>query len=410
LDYRFYIPPVPQPIAEYPHNPIPVNEATNIPVNGFLTFDKGTLTDSTTSYHLFLGKSLNNIPVIDYGIEQNSFAYTNLESNTTYYWYIETRVNDLLVNTTSTWSFTTDGEETTMVDGAYNPIPLDNSIDWSTDFELKFTPGDNSPNDVTYKLFLDTVPNPQVSYDLGNQTTYNYTNLLENTIYYWKVETLSSNEEILATSETWSFTTTGNSEENIYEGDLTLTTQEEIDNFNYTEIKGRLTIGAGGVVQPEDQITNLLGLRSLVKVEVLWLDHLLIINSLEGLENLRSAPKIRFFVVRKISSLEPLENVEDLDILDLDGLEGLIDLNTIPTFNLTTLILNDVLDMTSLNGIEKLTNLSEIHIFYCPILTDFCALGNFITSGQIKEENYKTSVNDDNIPSYQDMLNGNCRD
>ncbi len=62
-----------------------------------------------------------------------------------------------------------------------------------------------------------------------------------------------------------------------YHGDLTLSTQEQIDNFNYTEIDGSLTIEEA---EP-NTILNLIGLSELTTINA---D--LIIRSNKSLENL----------------------------------------------------------------------------------------------------------------------------
>ena len=99
-----------------------------------------------------------------------------------------------------------------MVDGAViNPTPSNNSTNISLNGSLSFASGINTPSDATYKLYFDTNSNPTTQIDIGSQTSYDYSNLQEDTSYYWKVETISNTGNVLATSPIWSFTTATNS-------------------------------------------------------------------------------------------------------------------------------------------------------------------------------------------------------
>lgn len=99
-------------------------------------------------------------------------------------------------------------QNVTTADPVGNPTPNNNAINIALNGNLSFTESANTPTNATFKVYFDTNPNPTTGYSLdANTNTLNYTNLQENTKYYWKVETLNSVGDVLATSPVWSFTT-----------------------------------------------------------------------------------------------------------------------------------------------------------------------------------------------------------
>lgn len=93
-----------------------------------------------------------------------------------------------------------------------NPSPQNDSTNISLNGNLSFTEGNNTPTDATFKVYFDTNANPNTVFDLdANENSLAYSNLQETTTYYWKVETISSTGNVLATSPIWSFTTATNS-------------------------------------------------------------------------------------------------------------------------------------------------------------------------------------------------------
>lgn len=93
-----------------------------------------------------------------------------------------------------------------IIQPCHTPNPSDNSLNIPLSGNLSFTPGQNTPNNATYRLYFGTTPNPTIHHNLSN-TSYTYSGALENTTYYWKVETISNLGNILATSPIWHFTT-----------------------------------------------------------------------------------------------------------------------------------------------------------------------------------------------------------
>ena len=165
-----------------------------------------------------------------------------LTANTTYY------VKAYATNSEGTAygneiSFTTLNTSST-TEPAYNPIPNDNSTNTSLNGNLSFTEGNNTPTDATFKVYFDTNSNPNTAFNLdANVNTLNYSNLLEATLYYWKVETLSNSGSVLTTSPLWSFTT-------IADNNLATVTSNPILNItqNSATSGGNVTDDGGNAV------------------------------------------------------------------------------------------------------------------------------------------------------------------
>jgi len=120
---------------------------------------------------------------------------------------------------------------------ALNPNPSDNENEVSLDGTLTFEQGQNTPTNATFRILFDQNPNPVTQYDLGMQTTLDYTDLDFNTTYYWKVETISNTNTVLATSPIWSFTTMENT--NVMLSDYTFlatrfSTSNTLRNYSFS--------------------------------------------------------------------------------------------------------------------------------------------------------------------------------
>lgn len=125
-------------------------------------------------------------------------------------------------------------------------------------------------------------------------------------------------------------------EEVIFEGDVWLQTQEEIDSFGeigYTKIIGNLQIN--DVFQPDTPILSLSALHTLTSVEgSLSIGRLYEVTSLEGLNNLTSiSDELYLGALYEVDSFLPLSNITaTVDIISIDfcrkieslsGLEGI---------------------------------------------------------------------------------------
>lgn len=142
--------------------------------------------------------------------------------------------------------------------------------------------------------------------------------------------------------------------EKVYDGDLTLSTQAEVDNFKYTQINGSLSIG-NPFGEPND-INDLSALSVLESVQELWIHDCNQLQSLHGLEKLKEIANGVYIdnnaKLENMQGLNGLESVGDYRItnnpalLNLEGLENLRD-----AFDLE-ISYND--NLQNLQGLESL--------------------------------------------------------
>jgi len=256
--------------------------------------------------------------------------------------------------------------------------------------------------------------------------------------------------------------------ENIYNGDVHLNTQNQVDSFgnninNYNEIDGNLYIGDSGNseeilnldslnglfkisgnlrITDNTDLTTLSGLDNLIfaggDISILFNDSLINISSLGGLTVLQGS--IYVSLNNSLENLTGLNNLNTINgdlgiggasIIDLEPLSSLtniggsllidssdilLDLNGLE--NLTTIGGNlwvgfgnfQNYSLISLNGLENLTSLGgEFKIIYNPSLIDYCSIENLIISlnDNGNEFNYIVENNLYN-PTIQDILDGNC--
>ena len=147
-------------------------------------------------------------------------------------------------------------------------------------------------------------------------------------------------------------------EEIIFQGNITLVNQQEVNDFGangYTTIDGYLQIGFS------EQASN--------------------VNNLEALSSLRSISYMRI--------MNTLLN-------DLNELSNLYDINTLEIrFNNS---------LKNIDGLSNISDINSISILDNEILSDFCGISNIVNNGL---ENYSVRRNLFN-PSQEDIINGNC--
>ncbi len=140
------------------------------------------------------------------------------------------------------------------------------------------------------------------------------------------------------------------------EGDLTLLTQEEVDDFEYCEVTGTLTIGP--------LVESLQGLSSLEKVGALHIESLYA-EDLEGLQNLTTIYDSLIIGDPSKEDTNSLVNLDALSGLENIGgdivLSGCKDLKSILGFsNLTTVAgnfeINNAQTLENLNGLQGIVS------------------------------------------------------
>ncbi|WP_299223836.1 T9SS type A sorting domain-containing protein [uncultured Psychroserpens sp.] len=226
--------------------------------------------------------------------------------------------------------------------------------------------------------------------------------------------------------------------QNIYQGDVLLTTQSEIDDFgvsSYTDINGSLRIAS---YLPDSDITDLTALNTISSIsnnlEIFgnpYLESLDGFNNLvsignfldirsSGLKDLKELENLVFignsiYVLgaNGLESLEGLEGITSLpgslviqssEIKTLHGLENLVSLNFLYLFNNGAG--NSSTSITSLSGLENLDSIDDIRIKNNLYLSDFCALFGYFNNN-IHSGLYDVAFNGYD-PTMDDISNGNC--
>ncbi|WP_299681263.1 hypothetical protein [uncultured Dokdonia sp.] len=217
--------------------------------------------------------------------------------------------------------------------------------------------------------------------------------------------------------------------ENIFTGNVTLETQQEVNEFganNYTIIEGQVVIGK---LFDEDNVSDLTPLIALKEVRLFSLRiHADLITSFEGLNNLEKVTGLTISTTQNLINFEGLDNLTtignpgenfrfnidtNIALTSFEGLESLTTLNT------TDFIFGNNPVLSSLNGLENVTTLPAVLLgqnatcagssttVLCgnPMLTDFCAIQNAVLNTDFVL--FSIELNGYN-PTLEDFANGDC--
>ncbi len=173
----------------------------------------------------------------------------------------------------------------------------------------------------------------------------------------------------------------------IYNGDIFLATQAEVDSFgafNFIAINGDINIGQFGVNNGINDLTPLLSLENVY-------GHVVITNNsnltdVSGLNNLVSAERLYIQSNESLTSVTALSNLTEVNgivsivynsaLLSLDGLEGITNTGNYVIRN------NDVL--TSINALQNLNTVGRLSINNNPLVNSLSALSNITTATSIQ--------------------------
>ena len=401
-------------------DPNPADNAIDQPLEGSFSFTSGDNTPSDAIYRIYTGRTL---PIDNFKDTTSTINdYSGLLANTKYFWRVETlNSSGELLASSDTWSFTT-ASAAADYGPANNPFPANGAVSMPLSTTISFSPGDNTPSDASFNLRIQTSGEEELNINLGQQTSYiysdlkpsseylwqietidssgnilatspiwlfttvgettrtptngaidqplngtfyfpsqtgvvigskfvvsyynsidqseqeietlipeaNYSNLLPNTEYFWYVKVVGPQGGTLAISDTWSFTTKGTaSSGGTYQGDVVLTTQQEVDEFvinNYSGINGSLTIDGG------NSINDLSGLTSLTSIAL----NLTFINN----SNITD-----FGFANNITECKRIYIQDNIGLLNIESLAS--------TRNIESIIIQDNPNLTSLKGLEN---------------------------------------------------------
>ncbi|MCG6959221.1 T9SS type A sorting domain-containing protein [bacterium BMS3Abin03] len=258
-----------------------------------------------------------------------------------------------------------------------------------------------------------------------------------------------------------------NTQAQTYTGDLTLTSQAQVDAFNYTRVTGNLTIqeaipgnitnldGLSGLIglgqldygslyiDSNIALTNLDGLASLLTVHgSLFISGNTALTNLDGLSSLDWVGRHLFISYNNsLTNIDGLSNIDNSFIYpggdgrfitegelhidhnaaltNIDGISNLtschlllIEENAALTnidglSNLTScdiIVIYNNTALTNIDGLSSLTFLDTMYLFYNAALTEFCTLYHLIT-----QDNYLGAIlieHNAANPTERDIING----
>ena len=177
----------------------PPNNASNIPNS--LEFRWGEMS-GVGLYHIRVSTSQNFSTTVinDSTLTTNSFDYSNLTKNTRYYWQIRAKIGSSWSNWSALWSFSTSLSAPNL------SAPPDGNVFVNINGTLRW---EQVTGALNYKLQISKSTNfsPLVVNDSNiTENNYNYSNLENNTKYYWRVAAKNT-EGTGDWSEVWDFST-----------------------------------------------------------------------------------------------------------------------------------------------------------------------------------------------------------
>ncbi|MFD2561525.1 Ig-like domain-containing protein [Aquimarina rubra] len=225
----------------------------------------------------------------------------------------------------------------------------------------------------------------------------------------------------------------------IYEGDLLLASQIEIENFvnkGYKEVTGQLFIAfESGFPNRNTTIVSLEPLSQLRSINTIRINSTANLKSLNGLEDVEIKGSVALFDNVGLENIDGLVNIVDLNgFLQIAGCSSLTNLsalaNLVSVKSVLTITYNDLLEnlngLSSLkmiggnleiknnpfvNTLEGLNNLENIggnlSVSYNERLNDFCAIKNLLVSNGLDGTFFETRYNKYN-PSKLDITDGDC--
>ncbi len=184
-------------------------------VNGNSALLSITFGANTENYEVRWGKNKSSLISTSgwksaVGMSGSDYTFVNLDYSTKYYFQINTRNKLGDVTNSNVWDFTTGAPAAAKPGAVTNTSPADGATDIENGELLKWTFGGNTGE---HQVLLDTkYPPANVgrAYQTKMISSYELTNLIPNTKYYWQVN--ARNASGITPGTVWSFTTALNTD------------------------------------------------------------------------------------------------------------------------------------------------------------------------------------------------------
>lgn len=213
IEFNIYTHPIGEwtiPLGEnlppsQPTNPSPSYNASNISINTNLAWVCTDPDGDPLTFDVYFGTS-SNPSLVNSGQSETIYDPGTLLVETTYYWKIIAHDDHSNSTTGDVWQFTTTGSGNQPPNPPSNPNPTDNATSVSTNTNLSWECSDPDGDPLTYDVYFGTSSNPSLVNSGQSETTYDPGNLIECTLYYWKI-VAHDDQGNSTTGEIWQFTT-----------------------------------------------------------------------------------------------------------------------------------------------------------------------------------------------------------
>ncbi len=172
----------------------------------------------------------------------------------------------------------------------------------------------------------------------------------------------------------------------IYNGNVVLTTQQQVEdfgNFGYDTVNGNIRIGDFEIDSDIDDLTSLASLENVMGSLVIFNNSNLV--SFVGLNNLSSVQSLSIQGNTSLNSIGALSNLNEVGEINIAGnqiLSSLEGLEGVSSTNSITLFSNPFL--TSLNGLNSLTAATDVTLGNLSSLNSISALGNLSSADRVQ--------------------------
>ncbi|MDP8207083.1 MAG: SUMF1/EgtB/PvdO family nonheme iron enzyme [Candidatus Electryonea clarkiae] len=187
-----------------PSDPSPTDGAQDVSIDATLSWTGSDPNNDPISYDIYFGTSPNP-PLVEGDIVTTIYDPGLLDLETTFYWKVIAKDDELLESSSEVWSFTT----LSLGDPPNppsNPNPADGANDVTTNTSLSWTCSDPDDDSLTYDIYLGTSTTPTLASSDLSTTTYDPESLNSDATYYWKI-VASDNALNETVGDVWSFTT-----------------------------------------------------------------------------------------------------------------------------------------------------------------------------------------------------------